>query len=174
EKCREIPLCEERNILIICPAVVALVWVEEIKKWATQVGNYYQIISYDKAAKEKNYSELLKKKWLFLVTDESHYLKNPKAKRTKAILNEIWPKIPYKICLSGTPFTQSIMDCWPIFSRICPKEFGDYWAFAHRYCKVQQTPWEPKFSGVKNHEKLKEIIKSKFFFRYLKQDVEKE
>jgi len=181
-----------QNTLIICPSVVKYVWEAEIRKWNksrpyvcvinSSKEGYTQslshersfiIVSYDLAAKNPEYyGDACHNGTLIL--DEAHYLKNHKAKRTKAILTHIWPKAKYKICLSGTPFTQSIMDCWPIFSRMSPEDFGDYWKFAHTYCNVQKTPFGIKFSGIRNHEKLRKIINDKFFFRYKKEDVLKE
>lgn len=164
------------NVLVICPAVVTLVWQEEIKKWSNGAGNNYFVISYDKAAKEKYYADIEVMDWDFLILDEAHYLKNLQALRTKSILKYIWPKVRYKICLSGTPMTQSVMDMWPIISKISPENFGDYWDFAKSYTNIVRIPWGPKykFEGVKNHEKLKTIIKSKFFFRYTKEEVLKD
>ena len=66
------------------------------------------------------------------------------------------------------------MDCWPIFSRILPEHFGDYWKFAYTYTKVKKTPWGDKFEGIKNADKLKELIRGNFFIRYTKDEVLKE
>ncbi len=167
----------EAKILVICPAIVCLVWEKEIRKWSQELepSNYY-VISYEKAAKEKYYADLKALSFDFLVLDESHYLKNLKAKRTQNILKHIWPVAKYKICLSGTPMTQSVMDMWPVISKICPEDFGSYWDFAKQFTNMVRTPFGPgyKFEGVKNHEKLRSIIKSKFFFRYTKEQVLKD
>lgn len=162
------------KVLIICPAVVKLVWAEEVLKFSKDDDDIeYSIISYDKAKREEWQSRLSFEYYDALVLDECHYVKNPRTKRY-SILKTIWPKIPYKICLSGTPFTQSIMDAWPIFSRMAPEDFKDWSSFEKEYCNLTRTPWGIKHSGVKNHEKLREIINKKFFFRFLKKDVLKE
>lgn len=177
----EISSCEHPlHVLVICPAIATLVWEMEWYKWADH-RKYLgcpKILSYDKASRE-NYKKVLLKPLVpydVLVLDEAHYVKNPEAARTKAVLEEIWPTIKYKICLSGTPFTQSIMDCWPVFSRMNPEDFSDYWEFVKSYTKVVRIPYGPryKFEGVKNAEKLKKIINDKFFFRYTKEKVLKE
>lgn len=161
------------KILIICPAVVTLVWETEVMKWAVDTKNEYTIISYDKAKTDHWLKDILSRKWEALVLDEAHYVKNPRAKRYN-ILRYTWPKIKYKICLSGTPFTQSIMDAWPIFSRMSPEDFKDWSTFENRYCNIERTPWGIKHVGIKNHEELREIINKKFFFRFLKKDVAKD
>lgn len=100
-----------------------------------------------------------------------HNCKSPKAKRTKLILKHLWPKATYRICLSGTPMTQTVADCWSIFSQILPEVFGTYWEFAYRYTVVKRTPWGDKPTGIRNAEELKKIIRDNFFVRYLKADV---
>lgn len=162
------------KVLIACPAVVKTVWEYEVKLWK---GNFNpEIYSYDKLTRDVQTGVLNFKllNYDFLICDESHYLKNRQAKRTKVLLARLWDRCKYKICLSGTPFTQSIMDCWPIFSRMAPEDFPKFHDFGRRYCNITSTPWGDKYDGVRNHVELREIINKKFFFRFLKKDVEKE
>jgi len=176
--------------LIVCPAVMKHVWVNELKAWqhpytsnsvkiiehASQIrtSNMYEysIISYgliDKVIKELPFNASLY--FDVLVLDEAHYIKNTEAKRSKAILTHIWPKCTYKIALSGTPFTNNVVDGWTVFSKMHPKAFSDYWQFVRRYTHIKYTPWGMKPEGLKNHEELSKIIRENFYIRYLKKDV---
>lgn len=157
-----------KNILVITRSIMTLVWKEEIEKWGGFEGQSF-ILSYNKAV--INGKTILAEPWDCLILDEAHQIKNKDSQRSKVILKNFWPKIPYKICLSGTPFTQSVVDCWTTFSRFSPEEFGDYWRFVNRYTNEIRSPFGSKYEGIKNHEELSRIIRSKFFLRYNKRDV---
>lgn len=193
-----IALCDRHSEytfnLIVCPAVMLYTWAEEIRKWSphsfVQVlasskdvnrcsfeGNFL-ITTYGLIPSKKNLKLFSKHSYDLLILDEAHYLKNKKAARTKAILGTIWPNCRYKICLSGTPFTQSVLDCYPVFSSILPGKFprdsAGFYEFAYRYTNATQTLWGPKFDGIRNSEELRSVIKEHFFFRYTKEQVLKE
>lgn len=158
---------KSKKNLIITTAGMQLVWKEEIEKWGG-FGKWEYVTSYRRMTLMTD--KLLKYDWDSLVLDECHKVKSREAQCTKAMA-KLWPHIKYKICLSGTPFTQSVMDCWTLFSRLSPSDFGDFWAFATKYVHIQETPFGKKFSGIKNHEELHKLIRQKFFVRYLKKDV---
>lgn len=179
--------------LIICPAIVKLNWQDELKTWLNYEGSF-SIWVINKSAEIKNQKglstftiinyELARipkvAKWIseqpidLLVLDECHKVAKTKAKTTKEVLRTIWPKTKYRICLSGTPFTHSILDCYTIFSRLNPSAFPDYFKFADTYAFREITPWGPQYYGLKNHEKLKSIIRKSFFLRYTKEEMAEE
>lgn len=159
-----------KEVLIICPAIMELVWEKEAAKWGTGCTSY-TILSYNKAMQLKNLENIKKVNWDCLVLDESHYVKNTRAKRTKTTLKEIWPKAKYHIALSGTPFTSSIVDGFTLFNKFNPTAFPDYMEFAYRYAYVKRTPWGDKFFGVKHAEELQNIIRNSFYVRYRKDEV---
>lgn len=175
-------------ILVICPAVMRLVWQEEFLKWGcygkptevivlksktdldTKPYRRITIVSYELAATEEF------KKWLyfnvdFLILDEAHYLKNPKAKRTKSILKHVWPKCNYRICLSGTPFTNNVTDGFTLFNKLAPYEFPDFWSFANTYAYRKNNGFGITYEGLRNADKLRKIINSRFFLRKTKSQV---
>jgi SNF2 family DNA or RNA helicase len=89
-----------KNVLIICPASVQGVWLNEIEKWNIKLRNF-KIVSYDYFRMHTD--KILKEAfWNFVIFDEAHKLKNVKAKITKLVM-KIFPKT-YKVMLSGTPF----------------------------------------------------------------------
>lgn len=151
------------STLIISPAIGRLVWEDQINLWSNK-HSQFTVISYDTARTKTSLFKNLD--YQCLVIDEAHFIKTPSAKRTKAILQELWPKARYKICLSGTPFTKAVSDCWTLFSRMAPEDFGDWWRFVNTYTHVKNTPFGRVYEGIKNAEKLKKITRSKFFFRY--------
>lgn len=179
-----------KKVLIVCPAIMRLVWRQEYLKWSTLKGQKIAvvlskkdlpatqpadiiIISYDLLATETA-EKILLKEYEAIVCDEAHYLKNRGAKRTKAILGKYWKKAKYKIFLSGTPFTKSVVDTYPVWSLILPEVFGNFNHFAHSYTNVRFNGFGRTYEGVKNADRLSKIIRDNFFIRYRKDEVEKE
>lgn len=184
--------------LIICPSVVKLNWRDELNLWLNtdflpmtchivpsvkdiknlkNPANYghipsnFTIISYDLARKKEVAKVLASLKFDILILDEAHKCKATQSLTTNSVLRTIWPTTTYRICLSGTPFTTSIEDCWTTFSRLAPSKFPDYFSFVRKYCYEDRTPWGIKYYGLKNHEELRSIIRSHFFIRYTKEEM---
>lgn len=90
-----------KNVLIISPASVKIVWEKEMEKFNLYPKNSYTIVSYDYF--RENHKAILDKVYYDLIIfDEAHKLKNPSAKITRLCMN-IFPK-SNKIMLSATPF----------------------------------------------------------------------
>jgi len=178
-----------RTLLVICPASVILNWVEELKSWSIYPHTYLAvlsskdapniklpinsavIISYDMSKKDRVLKQLCLRNWDMLILDEGHKLIGRKTIRSKAILGAIWDKCRYRIALSGTPITGSVVDAYPLFHSFLPTTFPNFYAFANRYANIDRTPWGDKYYGIKNSEELKAIIRSSFFLRYTKEEV---
>jgi SWI/SNF-related matrix-associated actin-dependent regulator 1 of chromatin subfamily A len=176
------------KILIVCPAVMRLVWRAESQKWLTSLHPSVQvltsskqlkqkplwhavtIISYDLAATEE-FKKWAEPSYDMLICDEAHYLKSPKAKRTKAILKHIWPRAVFKICLSGTPFTNNVIDGYTLFNKLAPYDFPDFWSFANTYSHRKNNGFGITWEGLKNADKLRTIINNNFFLRKTKAQV---
>jgi SNF2 family DNA or RNA helicase len=100
------------------------------------------------------------------IFDEAHYLKNHRAKRTKACL-DLHSKRSFM--LTGTPMLNHIDELWSILHRISPREYPKYWAFVNRYAVF--GGWKDKqIVGVKNEKELTERLQG-VMLRRLKQDV---
>ena len=87
-----------------------------------------------------------------IILDESTYIKNPTAKRTKAITN-IAHKMKYRIAMTGTPIPNTVLDLWSqVFAIDEGSRLGStYYAFRHAVAepvKVGFHPnavkWQPK------------------------------
>lgn len=137
------------------------------------------ITSYSIAASTKGYEALSKMTLSLLVLDESHAVKTPGTKRTRAILGNakikgLWNNFTAKICLSGTPFTTSVVDGFTLFKRLAPTKFGTFSEYVKRYAYAEDTPYGTSYYGVRNYEELRKIIRENFYFRYVKSEVLKE
>jgi len=77
--------------------------------------------------------KLAKNRDCIMVVDESHYIKNPKAERTKAIM-KLSKLFPYRRNLTGTPSPQGPFDLWSQFNVLNPKILGRaFYPFKTRY-----------------------------------------
>ena len=179
---------EKRPILVICPKTLMINWKIEFTKWVgiksyiiISKDNEYQlptttyeayIINYDIVEKQKNLLKKIDPK--IIILDESTAIKNPKAKRTKAI-NEIVKDCPHILALTGTPTLNSRpIEIYNTLKILSPQNFGNYWEFASRYCGLTRTRWGVNVSGATNIQELAEKLRSTVMIRRLKKDVLKE
>lgn len=191
-----INLIPHSSILIVCPASVKLVWERELKKWyrggckveVVRAGDKVNglkdkilIVNYDIISR---YREFLLIDWDVVVLDEAHYIKNPKAKRTKFITSLIAKR---KYLLTATPILSKPIELYPLLDFLQPGEWGKYWDFARRYCEGHYEFIYTKggrqrrvfvAEGCSNEEELKTLMKPIMLKRYkyevLRQLPEKE
>jgi SNF2 family DNA or RNA helicase len=100
------------------------------------VGNYEMMIS------PKVVDELMKWAPEIMVLDESHYVKNHKAKRSKTI-HLLAMKAHRKFIVSGTPMTNSLTDIFMQFKILDNgKTFGtNYYSFQRTYMYDENQSW---------------------------------
>jgi SNF2 family DNA or RNA helicase len=109
------------------------------------------------------------------VIDESSKIKSPDAARTKRIITT-FAKFKYKICLTGTPIGNSILDLYTQYEFLKPGFWGfrNYYGFRARYAIMveQYGPGGRSFKKVVGVQKVNEVmdrIKPHTFFA-LKKD----
>lgn len=146
----------EGPILIVCPSYLCLHWKNALG------GIEATIVSYDMLPKHKQ------KSYNMLVCDESHYVKNRKAKRTIAVKNI---KSRRALFLTGTPALNRPIE---LFSQlqIIRKEFvKNYSFFAKRYCdgKISRFGYDDR--GHSCDEELHWLLKKVYMVRRLKRDI---
>lgn len=99
----------------------------------------------------------------FMIVDEAHYMKNPAAQRTQALLmlNEV-PKI---LAMTGTPVLNRPGELWPILNILYPSQFPIYETFLRQYTYDNKR--------ARNVEELRKLLKN-IMIRRLKKEVVKE
>lgn len=127
--------------------------------------------------RETPLSRSLRRPWDVLVVDESHFIKNPETIRSQAILGEgrlhdLSRRVLY---LSGTPFENYPREIWPVAAKCCPAKFGDWHAFARRYCGLHVEDRGGKMTwvadGSTNQSELQQKLRASIMMRRLKRDV---
>src|SRR5690606_4920658 len=69
------------------------------------------VTNYESLLNEKLFGNLRQWRPEILVCDECHLVKSPSAKRTKRVMT-LAETADYRLLLSGTPITNSLMDIW--------------------------------------------------------------
>ncbi len=179
-----------KTVLIVCPSSLKINWRKELERWLTYPYRIHVlqgkdqfptlpeivIMNYDILAKFSK--QIRAVQWDLLVADEAHYMKNPKAQRTVALLGkgkEVKPLIAKrKILLTGTPITNRPIEIFPLVSYLWPNVFGNLFHFAKRYCDAENNGYGWDFSGASNLPELQNLLRASGMIRRLKADVLKE
>ena len=109
-----------------------------------------------------------------MVVDESTTIKNPKAKRTKNII-DLSQLASYRRILTGSPVTRNPLDLYSQCEFLDPYllDFASYYAFRNRYAEMRQINVAGRMinlvNGFKNLGELSEKLKP-FSYRVLKED----
>ena len=150
---------QARKILVICPGIAKENWAREWKMWSAyrrriqiittskriNVTNpEVVIVSYTLINSRPVLLQLLKHEWDVLICDESHFLKNREAVRTKVVFGakcdrtkglasvskRVW-------LLSGTPFPNNLSEAWPMVRALFPdvaEGYERYSAWVDKFC----------------------------------------
>ncbi|HQQ00757.1 MAG TPA: DEAD/DEAH box helicase [bacterium] len=177
-----------KRVLVICPASLKINWKREMQKWLIhkmpiEIVNGgglkktgVNIINYD-VLRKYPVDEV---EWDVLIVDECHYLKNPKALRTQAVLGTEKRKdveekkgitARKRILLTGTPIVNRPVELFPIIHYLNPEEFPKFFPYALRYCNAIQTRYGWDMSGSSNLGELQNRLRRTVMVRRLKKDV---
>ncbi|WYZ40605.1 hypothetical protein EsH8_IV_000946 [Colletotrichum jinshuiense] len=136
--------------LVVCPPTLSGHWQQELKTYApflsvtAYVGPPAErksmkdsldktdivITSYDVC---RNDAEVLAKyNWNYVILDEGHLIKNPKAKITMAV-----KKLAsnHRLILTGTPIQNNVLELWSLFDFLMPGFLGAEKVFLDRFAK---------------------------------------
>ncbi|KAI0598541.1 SNF2 family domain-containing protein [Biscogniauxia sp. FL1348] len=136
--------------LIVCPPTLSGHWQQEIKTFAPFLSvtafvgppterraKAAQFASTDIVVTSyevcRNDTELLEKQnWNYVVLDEGHLIKNPKAKITLAV-----KKLAsnHRLILTGTPIQNNVLELWSLFDFLMPGFLGAEKVFLDRFAK---------------------------------------
>jgi len=170
--------------LVICPASLKLNWAREAGRWVAgktvsvlngRAGNQdadIAIINYD--ILDKHMDWLKTKQLKSVIVDESHYIKNPKAQRTKnvqTIIKACQPDVV--LLLTGTPVLNRPVELVPQLEAldILDPVFGGFWKFARRYCEPRRNQYGWEFKGASNLEELNQKLRLHGYLRREKHAV---
>ncbi|KAG0169607.1 hypothetical protein DFQ30_003485 [Apophysomyces sp. BC1015] len=195
-------LIEKKNqngpYLIIVPLSTLTNWSLEFEKWAPSITKIvykgvpdvrkeiqkrqirhrdFQVLltTFDYIIKDR--PALSKIKWLHMIIDEGHRMKNTNSKLT-SVLRQYYSS-RYRLILTGTPLQNNLPELWALLNFILPKIFNSVKSFEEWF----NTPFSNQ--GVQDKVELNEeeqllIIKRlhkvlrPFLLRRLKRDVESE
>lgn len=136
--------------LIVCPPTLSGHWQQEIKTYApfltctayvgppadrqrlrSQLGKTDIVItSYDICRNDTDVLTPLN--WNYLVLDEGHLIKNPRAKVTIAVKQLL---SNHRLILSGTPIQNNVLELWSLFDFLMPGFLGAEKVFLDRFAK---------------------------------------
>ncbi|KAJ6646348.1 SWI/SNF-related matrix-associated actin-dependent regulator of chromatin subfamily A-like protein 1 [Pseudolycoriella hygida] len=120
---------------------------------------------------DKNCDRLFEKNFGILILDESHTIKNFKAKSTVSALR-LGEKAKRVILLTGTPALSRPSELFSQLNLIDNKFFGGFKEYGMRYCAGKQTTFGFDCSGQSNLQELNIILRQRFMIRRTKEDVE--
>lgn len=112
-------------VLFFCPFSTKNNLQDEINKWGLDID--YKIVGYETlSSSDKTYIELLEEienKKLFIVADESIFIKNDETKRYKRLMS-IAKMSEYRLILNGTPLTKNEWDIYNQMNFLSDKIIG--------------------------------------------------
>lgn len=154
-------LIKEKQLrtLVICPlSIIEDAWQRDCNTMGIDFVNLRTILKKGKPFPPAlvyalNYESLTKYQPILLnkdfdcfVLDESTYIKNHKAKRTKAAM-VLAKYIPYVYVLTGNPAPNSLLELWPQMYCITPECLGNnFYAFRNKYfypADFHRYTWKP-------------------------------
>lgn len=126
------------------------------------------IVSHDMLTRA--HDRLVERNFGVLIVDESHVLKNFKAKVTRAA-TELARKSRRVILLSGTPALSRPCELYTQLALLDEKFFGGFIEFSKRYCDGKSTHFGWDATGKSNLQELEVILSKRFMIRRSKGDV---
>lgn len=153
--CAALDRAGARRALIVCPAILEDDWEDTLADFTPNRSPPHRlrdpreipaagdvIVSYDRAVIHAD--ALRAMRWDAMICDEAHFLKNPGAARTRAILNPIYggrrslaASSGAVWLASGSPIPNHVGELWPAL-RTAGIDNGRYWDFVYRYCQVEE------------------------------------
>jgi len=189
------------HVTVVCPASIVPVWKMEAEKWLVEdrtirvlhgrgrecemirdhgTERTLTIVGYDNVAAWFDKAPAMFNSADLVCLDECHRIKNPKAKRTAAVL-DFAKKAKHVIAMTGTPIVNRPIELWNIVNLLDPTTFSNFIQFAKRYADAHQKTvrtrgrggfkqvWD--FSGASNLDELQAKLRSTCMIRRLKSQV---
>lgn len=183
--------------LIIVPLSTLTNWTNEFEKWAPSVS---KIVYKGPPAVRKNFAQrirygqfqvllttyefiikdrpvLSKIKWLHMIVDEGHRMKNAESKLSSTITQYYTTR--FRLILTGTPLQNSLPELWAILNFVLPKIFKSVKSFDDWFNTPFANTGGQDQMNLSEEESLLVIrrlhkVLRPFLLRRLKKDVEKD
>lgn len=184
--------------LVIVPLSTLTNWINEFNKWAPAVnvltykgtpnvrkaaasriraGDFQVLLTtYEYIIKDKNL--LGKIKWVHMIIDEGHRMKNTQSKLTLTLTQFYTSR--YRLLLTGTPLQNNLPELWALLNFVLPRIFNSVKSFDEWFNSPFAQAGAGDTSMQLNEEEALLIIKRlhkvlrPFLLRRLKKDVESE
>ncbi|KXS13616.1 hypothetical protein M427DRAFT_113168 [Gonapodya prolifera JEL478] len=187
--------------LVIVPLSTLTNWALEFEKWAPSItkivykgppaarkalqyelrgGNFNVLLTtYQFITNDKDRPSLSRIKWVYMIIDEGHRMKNSEAKLVQILTQNYSSR--YRLILTGTPLQNNLPELWSLLNFICPKIFDSVKTFDEWFnspFKGQAVGGMSQDNVALNEEEQLLIIKRlhkvlrPFLLRRLKKDVE--
>lgn len=103
------------------------------------------VTNYESCISKNLYDLLLAWRPEIIILDEAHYIKNPKAKRSKAII-KLGDMADSRFILTGTPILNNVLDIYNLYRFLDKGEtFGkNYHVFVNKYMEDENEAWKNK------------------------------
>lgn len=174
-----------KRILVLTTAVARINWTREFKKFSAAGLRIQPILSSKDATPHATgyvtsydlvtappVAALLAGQWDVVICDESHFLKNPEAARTRAVLVDLAHRSRRVWCLSGTPAPNHAGELWPILRTFGATPLG-YDDFIKQFCTGYAFGKRFQITGSKNIDELKQLMQP-YILRRRKTEVLKD
>jgi hypothetical protein len=161
-------IIEAKDILLLESASQAIPLVDET---SSKFPFSFVIVSYGLI--DKLMDKLSEIKFNVVIADESHYLKNPRAKRTKRLVPFIISS-KRAILISGTPALSRPIELFTQLHALDPSTWSNEKTYGKRYCKMKRGSkigFGQEYKGASNTHELHVILTSTLMIRRLKIDI---
>ncbi|XP_071824908.1 DNA annealing helicase and endonuclease ZRANB3-like isoform X2 [Apostichopus japonicus] len=184
----------EWPLLVVLPSSMKYPWIEELEKWLpclqpndiNLINSSTDVSNISKAAvslvgyglMQSSFKTLLEalheRDFGVIIVDESHFLKNPKAVRTKTLI-PLLTKAKRVLMLSGTPALARPAELYSQINCLSKGQFGSWTNFAKRYCDAKWKffgrlkKWDT--SGACNLAELHKKLTTSVMIRREKKEV---
>jgi SWI/SNF-related matrix-associated actin-dependent regulator of chromatin subfamily A-like protein 1 len=123
--------------------------------------------------------------WDLIVVDEAHYLKNRKARRTKAVVGYkptrkeaekgVLASAPLnarrKLLLTGTAMENETEELWTLLYFLDQQTFSNQWSFCVKYCGMVPGKYGLRPGGEDKTQVLHRMLRERYMIRRLKSQV---
>ncbi len=138
--------------LIICPASVVSVWLEQVEQFCPQLGciayagppeqrreiladGAWDMIVTNYAVARNDAQDLAQHHFRFVVLDEAQHIKNPES-RIAQVVKQL--RTDHALALTGTPLENRLLDLWSIMDFANPAFLGSQDEFVDGYERPQR------------------------------------